>query len=539
MVTAEGARRLDQAASELMKVRSELLMDQAARGLAEAVLSRARELASRRIVVVAGPGNNGGDGIACLWHLLIKRQAGDEVPPLELILTRPPDKVRLPGKLFLRQLMVGFGLEPRVVESAEWLASRLLADQPLVVDAVLGTGVEQPLTGRVAEVVEVLSRVSPRRLIACDLPSGLDATSGELWGEVPRAGITVAMGHYKAGHLLGEGIAHSGRLKLVPLGFMPVEMALVERVLEPSQVAVALDGAFVRRTLPRLTLPADPTLHKHRRGRVVVIAGSGELEGAAVMAAHAALAAGAGLVRLAVPGGIYAAARSLAPEEITMRTVGEGAEFAPDDAGELEQDLEWADAVALGPGLGRSAEVSEFAQRVLEGLDKPAVVDADGLWGLEGMLPWEGGAELVITPHPGEMGRLCDLIGLDFTDFELDLFSSAHRFAERFGVALVYKHYRPLLAVPSGRVGREGVQLAIALRGAPQMASAGMGDVLTGIIATMLTREGSLLERVGAAICWHTLTGELAARLHPQGIPATRVASMLSRSLRMILGRGE
>ncbi|KXX64851.1 bifunctional ADP-dependent NAD(P)H-hydrate dehydratase/NAD(P)H-hydrate epimerase [Marichromatium gracile] len=470
---ADQARALDRAACLQPDLSGRELMERAARAAQRLVAARWPQ--ARRVCVLVGGGNNGGDGYA-LARLL--RRAGREVRVLSLV---APERLRHEAAEACRDWRAAGG-------SVEPWRGGLPEDAELLVDALLGIGLERPLREHWAEAVRALN-AHPAPVLALDLPTGLHADRGAVLGEVVRASATISFIVLKQGLLTGAGPGCCGRLHWDSLG---VPEALL--VAAPAS-ARRIDWAGQRACLGVRRRDA----HKGQCGHVLVIGGAPGMSGAARLAGEAALRAGAGLVTIATHPA-HAALLNLTRPELMVHGVEHGGDLGP--------LLARADLVAIGPGLGREAWGRGLWQRVLE-CRLPLVVDADALNLLaEQSLRRD---DWVLTPHPGEAGRL---LGCGTAAVEADRFAALATLRQKYGGVLVLKGAGTLVA------DADATPPAVCSDGNPGMATAGAGDVLTGVVAALI---GQGMDAGGAArvgVCLHAAAGDRAALAGERGMIA-------------------
>ena len=363
----------------------------------------------------------------------------------------------------------------------------------VVVDALFGTGFHGAPRPQAAALIERIN-ASGAPVIAVDLPSGVDASTGEVAGAAVNASLTVTFHGRKLGLVAGPGRFHAGRVVVADIGLQPAETAAHR----------ATDG--ILRSVPRRA-PHDS---KYSAGAVLVVGGSPGMTGAAVLTAIAALRADAGYVTLAVPHESLAVAETLALEPVKR-----GFDWAT-AVDQLSADAGRCDALAIGPGLGRTREARGLVSALLRRVDLPAVVDADALYGFE---PVERGAPTVLTPHAGELARLLDVDAAWIGAHRLD---AAARGAERFGCVVLLKGADTIVQAP-------GCAPVLCDLGPPSLATAGSGDVLTGVIASFLAKG---LEAQSAAAAAAVAHGIAAASVpHQAGLIASDVAAALPAAL--------
>ena len=476
------------------------LMENASREAMHALLGEIGDVRDKTVLLLAGPGNNGGDAVALARHLAGR---GAKV---RIALARPRGRykgaagynARLAAKLELPMLPLA---------KVDW------RDVPdIIVDGLLGTGFSGELRPEFVRVVEAVNALADRAYVfALDIPSGLSGETGRPLPVAVRARATVAFEAAKTGLVTAEAAPYVGRLLVREIGIPPV---VKER--HPCR-------AF--RIAPRIVEalgPVSPVLHKGSAGRVVVVGGSRGLTGAPLLAALGALRSGAGLVSVACPGAAEVALKAGFPDVMTM-PMGAGGHFTPAEAEAVREFCRGADAVALGPGLGRHEETGAFLEALLP-LPCRLVLDADGLYflagrpGLAAKLP----PETVITPHPGEASRL---LGRDIATLEADRLGSARELAAKYGCLAVLKGPATVVAAPDGTAAVSPVI-------APNLAVGGSGDVLSGLTAALLAGPHTLLLAACLAVYWHGLGGARLAAAYPRrGNLASEIADMLPRAI--------
>lgn len=474
-------RGADRYAIDVLGIPGRALMQRAGEG-ALAQLRRQWPLA-RRLVIVAGSGNNGGDAYVVAR---LARASG-----LEVTLFAPAGACTGAGALAERDwLGSGGGVAP-------WDASSL-ATAEVIVDGLLGTGLTRPLEGRLLEVVEAVN-ASGRPVLALDTPSGLDADTGLARGAAVRAALTVTFVGLKPGFFLGDGPDYVGHLLCDDLGVPAAALG------EAPPVLRRLADADLYRVLPRRTR----TAHKGTHGRVLIIGGGAGMPGAVRLAGEAALRAGAGLVTVATWPAHAAAVASGRPELICL---------AAEDPASLTAAFAAADVVAVGPGLGRSNWADHLVEAAFR-CGKPLVVDADALNVLANRP--QHGPHWCLTPHPGEAARL---LGIEPAAIQADRLGALHRLVARYGGVVVLKGAGTLVGEANGAPW-------VCDRGNPGMAAAGMGDALTGVIAAILAQQpnpaAALASAAAVGVYVHASAGDLAARGGERGILASDLIACL------------
>lgn len=464
-----------------------------------------------RLLVLAGCGNNGGDGFV-VARLLASRRWRTTVA-----LVGGPPRAGSDAAYYLEEWK-RIGGETVGIERALHLLSGGAADFDLALDSIFGTGLDRPATGAAANLIDCLN-ASGLPTVATDIPSGLCADRGVPLGVAVRARSTLALGAAKPGLFLAEGPSYCGRTRIADIG-----------LLAPAEAGAGIAGetltpATMAGVVPRL----DPRAHKGNRGHVLVVAGSRGKSGAAVLAARAALRAGAGLVTVACPASVQSVVAGALAETMTVGLEDEGTgEVAESGAARLPELVEAATAVVVGPGLG-TGPGAEAAVRVCLERAGRLVVDADALNVLAGLggkarghlveaRRRAGFAPAILTPHPGEMARLT---GTSTTEVQATRDTVCRTLAGELGAVVVLKG--------AATVVSDGSRVAFNTTGGPALGSAGMGDVLAGACAALAARLEDPWRAACVAVFAHGQAGdELAAAIGDgPGIVASEVADRL------------
>jgi NAD(P)H-hydrate epimerase len=505
VVTGEEMRRIDERAIRDLRIPSATLMENAGRGAAEAVLAwlaaAKRSTRARRVVVVCGKGGNGGDGFVVARHL--KRRG----VRCEVLLAAADAGVRGDAAAKLRELQKA-GIRPAPVTDAAALG-RVLADADLIVDALLGTGARGGAEGLVAATIAAVN-ASGRPVIALDVPSGLPADGGAPLRDAIRADATVTFAGLKRGLVMPPGREYAGRVSVIDIGIPASEITrgITTFVVEKADVA---------RHFPARARDA----HKGTYGHLLIVAGSVGKTGAAALAAHAALRAGAGLVTVATPESQQPIVAGLVLEAMTAALSEGAAGHAGSEAWDTLRTLVAArDGIAIGPGLGLDVQTQALARRLASETPAPMVVDADALTALVGHLDLlrKAGAARCLTPHPGELARM---LGATTADVQRDRIAAARNFATAYRVHLVLKGAVSVIATPEGSV-------VLNPTGNPGMASGGTGDVLTGMVGAFLARGLAPHDALVSAVYLHGVAGDIAAeRVGEESLIASDVIAAL------------
>jgi len=472
------------------RIPSSVLMERAGEGIVGHLERHYGPACGKTITILCGKGNNGGDGLV-VARLLHRRRARIHVVLLTPLTDLSPDTAAMYRRLVRvagRTAIVRF----QSVDQARFL----LASSDVLVDALLGTGLSSVVTGAFSEAIEVINSAG-KPVIAVDIPSGLHADTGAILGRAIRATLTVTLGLPKLGLYVGAGIDQAGAVRVVDIGIPP---AYVDAI-ESRTLLLTSESAF--HSLPERV----PSSHKGTFGHAGILAGSVGKTGAAALAAKAALRVGAGLVTVATPSSVNDVLEAKVLEAMTMPLPETKARtLARSALDRVVAFIQARTAIAVGPGLSTHPETVELVQSLMKHLDRPSVLDADALNALAGRasLMTECKTPPILTPHPGEMARL--EVDATTQSVNTDRIGTARRFARERGVFIVLKGARTVIARPDGLV-------AICPTGNPGMATAGTGDVLTGMIVGLLAQRVPAWEAACAATYFHGLAGDLAAQL--------------------------
>jgi NAD(P)H-hydrate epimerase len=508
VVTADEMRELDRLTIQRFGVPSLALMERAGEKVAQAILERFGRAAKKGVLVVAGKGNNGGDGFV-VARLLKKKRI-----PCEVALLAGKQELTADAR---HNLEAYLKLKGKIFPVASGDLARLsqrTRRNGLIVDAIFGTGLKSDVRDIYAEAITLMN-ASGLPIVAVDIPSGLDGDRGTPLGVAIQAKLTVALGQAKLGEVIYPGVDYVGDLVVADIGIDP---RAVESVAPRTEI---LDRATVSRMVPR----RESDTHKGDYGHVIVFAGSRGKTGAAILACRAAMRSGAGLVTLAAP-------RSLNPIFATalIEVMTEPLRDNADEEMEPLSDHEWRrllarkNALLFGPGIGVNDGSQTALRWLLHDLDLPWVIDADGLNLLTRELGRLRHAKTtpILTPHPGEMARL---VGKESTAVNGDRVGIARAFAAEHRCHLVLKGARTVIATAEGEV-------FINPTGNPGMASGGMGDVLAGILAALLGQGFSAQDAMRLGIYLHGFVADRVAAAKGQiGLIATDVIDGLPSGL--------
>ncbi|MBI4296998.1 MAG: NAD(P)H-hydrate dehydratase [Chloroflexi bacterium] len=487
------------------------LMERAGLAVAQGVRSEMREAVGKRVLVLVGPGNNGGDGLVAARHL---RKWGGNVQAF-LLASRPNEDPKL------AQAQEA-GVEVISEEASLSSLNGSLSEASLALDALLGTGHARLLEGRMREalllVAQARSARSGLKVVALDLPSGLDADTGAVDPSALKADLTITLGCPKMGLFRFPGAGLVGRLEIADIGL-------------PAHLGQDVETELITASLVRELLPPRPLeAHKGTFGRVLVVAGSINYIGAATLACSGAARVGAGLVTLATPQSLIPILASKLTE-VTFLPLPETVPGVPASQASsvLSERLGDYQALLLGPGLGQHPATKEFILSALDSLPQgmPLVLDADALNILAGTSQWwrrlKGRA--ILTPHPGEMARL---LGRSVAEVQADRLEAARRGAASWGQTVALKGAYTVIAEPGGKA-------LLSPWANPALASAGTGDVLAGAMVGLLAQGLAPEAAAAASVYLHGRAGEMASReMGDAGVLASDLLPRLPRAIREV-----
>lgn len=517
VVTAAEMQAMDQSTIENFGLPGRVLMENAGRGATRSFLERIYFNASGgkgtgRVGILAGRGNNGGDGFVMARYLA---QSGVDAT---VFLMTTQDQVRGDAAANLKLLPA---LNVPVIEIPdEQNFLRLQSDLAQIhywIDALLGTGLKSDVKGFFKEVIEFLNR-QKRPIFAVDLPSGLNSDTAHPCGASIQADATATFAFPKIAHLVFPGAGLCGSVDVIDIGIPPIVAAAINAQQQ------LISAQLVQATLDR----RPPEMHKGRAGHVLVVAGSTGKTGAAAMTAMSAMRVGAGLVTLGIPRSLNPIMENQLTEVMTAPLPDDGTGALGPEAFDTIAELAQGKAcIALGPGLGTSTGTTALTQRIIKEIELPLVIDADGLNYLaaDAAVLLDRKAPAVLTPHPGEMARL---INSNVSRVQADRIAVARQFATQYRAVLVLKGARTLIADPYGIVW-------INPTGNPGMAAGGMGDVLTGMIAGLMAQGCSPVAAAQSSAYLHGLSADQMMTDRPWGYLATEVMNGLPETIGRVL----
>lgn len=518
LLTSEEMRRSDSIAIKRFHMPGLALMENAGHEVSNVVAQLLGDVRNKHILILCGKGNNGGDGFVAARHL------ANQGAQIDLFLIGKRREVRGDAKLNL-EILLKIARGNSLVSVTEFRSLKQLASTKhpdLIIDALLGTGSSGELRPPYRGIVNWVNSQKVQKL-AVDIPTGVDADSGFVPEVAIKADVTVTMAAKKVGLVVGKGSAHAGKIKIASIG-MPTG-ALDQS--KPRSFLVELED--VRRVLP----PRPFNAHKHSVGKLLVIAGSRGLTGAAALTCESAMRAGAGAVVLLTPDVVYPILGRKLTEVMVhpIKSTSQG-NLGLDALPVVEKFTEWADAVVIGPGISTAEETRRLVLSVMKSCPRPLLMDADALNALA--THQDGGSVVrarrrlttLLTPHVGELSRMT---GFTSEEIERDRVAVARAVAHKFKCTLVLKGAPTVVATPVG-------ELFVNSTGNPGLATAGSGDVLAGILGTLLAKGLSVSNAAFAGVYLHGLAADLASKRYGQeSMVAGDVIEFLPAAFQVIL----
>ncbi len=511
VLTAEEMRQRDERATSLFAIPSLLLMESAGRSVVETIEREIGSLRSKSLLIFCGKGNNGGDGFVAARYAL---HSGAEVTVV--LLSNPTE--------FTGDLKTNFDIlrrsshhHLRIVRS--FSASFRSVHYDGIVDAMFGISFHGALTGEYAKIAKWINAQRKSFVVAVDISSGCNATTGEVQTIAVKADVTVTMGRPKTGMFLGKGTEHSGKIAVVDIEIPSVP-------LKRNSATFLVEEDDVIEQLPR----RPRTANKNSAGKIFVLAGSKGLTGAALLSSSSALKSGAGLVVLGIPEKVFSsiARRTLEVMPMPLPSTADGT-FALAALPQIYKRIAWADVVILGPGISLNAETKKVVHDIVLHSAKPLVIDADGLNALSEDVPLllkRKSKPVILTPHIGEFSRL---VKLPPEEIETNKLEIARSFAKRFNVVLVLKGAPTVIAAANGTA-------FINSTGNAGMATAGSGDVLSGIVAALLGQKMEPTAAAFASVFIHGMAGDIAAlKIGEMGMVAGDIAHTIPHALHYLM----
>jgi NAD(P)H-hydrate epimerase len=514
VVTSAEMQACDRYAIDTLKIPGLVLMENAGRGVVEMMEKHFGSMMGKTIIVLCGKGNNGGDGYVVARHLFNRgakvivlllwkpsEQKGDAKINFESI-QKIASKFKKNGMLQIKELK-----SSRVF--------RLLPNADIIIDAIFGTGFSGEVRESYNSVIKWVNKAGGKK-VSIDIPSGVNADNGEVSNVAVKADLTVTMALRKIGLITGEGKSYAGKVEVVDIS-MPMEIVNLQK---PKTFVVHADD--VRKVLPTRSLNA----HKHSVGKIFVLAGSPRFTGAAAMTASTAMKAGAGAVILGTPNSVYPIiAKKLTEVMVEPLPDTEEGTLSLAAYDKILNHLKWADLLICGPGISRNQETCQLIWRLILEYNKKILIDADGLNNLSEKISFlknHTSREIIITPHTGELSRLTGLLS---TEIEKNRVTIARQIAKQFRLTIVLKGASTITASEDGNV-------YINSTGNPGMASAGMGDVLAGLIGGLWAQGMNRTEAAYAGVYLHGYAGDMAKNKYGEkSLLAMDVQGFLPKSI--------
>ncbi len=484
-------------------IKGEILMENAGREAVFALLKGYGDVAGKKILIIAGSGNNGGDGFV-MGRILA--DMGAEV----LILHTSPKSSYKGDAAYMLKVAVRLGVNVKFFRATEKI---MLPESDIIIDALLGTGFSGELRPFAQSIVEAVNLAKRSFIFAVDIPSGLNGLTGLPQPVAVKAHMTVTFEEAKIGLALPQADAYTGCLVVTHIGI-------------PNEVKYkypATHRLITEQALDYIPTPS-PTMHKGSSGHILLVGASKGLTGAVHLAGISALRAGVGLVTMACPEGIASEVKGGRPELMTIG-LGSGDQWNDQMIAELLPELEKYDALVIGPGLGRDKGALDLVSAIVKSNHPPAVYDADALYALAERpeLIEIISDNSILTPHPGEMARM---IASTIPEVEADRIGTARKFSEKSRTLLVLKGAGTIIAAPDG-------QIAVSPISAPNLAAAGSGDILAGVCGALLSRGIHPMQSACIGVYWHGLAGQHLAEKFPyRGNIATEIAEALPQVLK-------
>lgn len=486
VVTNQQMKEIDRKAIEEYGISGLTLMENAGLRIFQNLKDIYPDLRLKKIIIFAGSGNNGGDGFVVARHLF---NYGTKV---KVLLLSPFNKIKGEAGANLN-IIDKMGIEIIEVEAVKQEEiQENIQNSDLIIDAILGTGLQGRLTGLQAKITDLIN-IADKEVVAVDVPSGLNADTGKIEGPCIKATNTITLALPKIGLLLYPGASYAGKITVEDIG-------IPSHLLKNEKLKVNM----VTKEMARMFLPLRATFaHKGSFGRVLMLAGSVGMTGAAFLASEAAIRSGAGIVVLGIPQSLNPIMEVKLTEVMTLPLAETEKQSLSEDAEEIILNImKNFSVLGIGPGISRQLETQRLVRKIVEKSTIPLVVDADAIYALseDHEILKNIEAPLVITPHPGEMAKLIDKDINYILDNKLDI---AREVAQELGVVVVLKGARTIIADKDG-------EAYINIGDNSGMASGGSGDVLTGIISSLIAQGANELHAAVTGVYIHSLAGNLA-----------------------------
>ncbi|MFH1454677.1 MAG: NAD(P)H-hydrate dehydratase [Armatimonadota bacterium] len=460
-VTAEKMRDIDFVTINERKVESTILMEKAGSAVYNFIIKNVKDINKKKVLIVAGSGNNGGDALVTARLLL----AHDIT--VRVFITGMPEKLSKDNSINYNFLLK-IGIKPEFINSPKDLhdLEEAVKDSDLIIDGIFGTGLNKTVKGIYLKVIEIIIKYD-KEVVSVDMPSGICADTGRILGNAVMADYTVTFGLPKMGHFLSDGLLHRGKLAIENIGF--TKDLLSDEKIKNNMI----DSVMVKKLLP--VRPQDA--HKGSCGKVLVIGGSAGYTGAPLLSAIAALRSGAGLAGICVPSELNASFEAQSMEVITHPVKSRGGHFSVKAFNEIKNISKNYDVILIGPGIGRHPEVIKLTGKIIKEINLPKVVDADALYALAALKSVKNRSGWVLTPHPLEFARL---LKKKVEHINTKLLEYIKKAAKDYNAVIVYKKHCSIICNED--------RLYFNDTGNNALATAGSGDVLSGMTAAFMAQ---------------------------------------------------
>jgi len=505
LISSKQMKEIDEKAIVEYSIPGIILMENAGIKMVEVIKNIKKELKNLKVIIIVGKGNNGGDGLVIARHL-INSEAMVDV----FLLCKP--------KQFTKDATINFNILTKMKanifklvkeEDIERLMESMM-DVDVIVDAIYGIGFKGSLDDFENMVVEMVNK-NRASIVSVDISSGVEADTGKVYKNAIRANYTVTFSLPKIGQILGRGSEYVGELTIA-------DISIPKNLLNDKSLKMNLiDEVMIKNFLNK----RDDDSHKGTYGHVAIIGGSVGMSGAVILASSAALRSGAGLITAAVPKSLVSIVEGGAIEVMTKPLFEtKDKKISLKALSEIENLLKIASVCAIGPGMGKYYDANNLIKSVIKKSNIPMLIDADGINALDGdgRILKEAKIPIVITPHPGELGKLT---GLKIEEIQKNRLDVAKKYALEYGVILVLKGHKTIIASPKG-------EIFVNTTGNPGMATAGSGDVLSGIIIGLMAQGLNSLDASVVGVHIHGLAGDLVAeRKGQRGLVASDLIKYL------------
>ena len=509
VVTGNQMKQIDNTALAASAIHSLKLMENAGKAAYEDIIGT-YDLKNKNVLIICGAGNNGGDGY------VIGRKLKKDFLNVKILSTVEFRKLSEDAE-YNYKLAKDLGLEIEEVNSIEDFKTEI-GKANLIIDAMLGTGIKRDVTDKLKEIFTIINE-SQKTVVAIDIPSGIGADDGKIWGSAIKAERTITFQLPKLGCIFYPGAEFVGKLEVKDIGINNEIIAshkIFTNLLNMELVSTKIKSKA-------------KTLHKGQSGRVAIIAGSKGMAGAAVLSCKGALRSGAGLVKAVIPEDLLNVIQISSPETIcSVQLNSNKGKLGLENIENIISEIKSYDAVVIGPGIGQSESNSYLIKNIIAEFDKPILIDADGLNSIKDdkEIFKNRDNSIVITPHLGEMARLT---GLDKAYIYENKIKVASEYSVANKIAVVLKSERTVIAYPDGEV-------YINTSGNPGMATAGSGDVLTGIIGSFLAQGIVFKDAVNVGVYIHGLSGDIMAEeIGEYGLIASDIALGSGKAIKKVL----